>query len=84
MSHDQLGRIDPDKGFGLGFGVDGKGPLPEIGSAGEYNWGGFFYTSFIIDPKEDMIVISMMQLHPAGGYNLDARIKILAYQALSD
>ncbi len=84
MSHDQLGRIDPDMGFGLGFGIDGKGPLKEIGSVGEYNWGGFYYTSFIIDPKEDMIVISMMQLHPTGGYNLDARIKILAYQSLVD
>ena len=28
MSHDQLGKIGPDQGFGLGFGVDGvKSPL---------------------------------------------------------
>jgi CubicO group peptidase (beta-lactamase class C family) len=84
MSHDQLGSIDPQTGFGLGFGISGKAPLKEIGSVGEYNWGGFYYTSFIIDPKEDMIVISMMQLHPTGGYNLDSRIKILAYQSLVD
>jgi CubicO group peptidase (beta-lactamase class C family) len=84
MTHDQLGQIGPDTGFGLGFGIDGKAPLKEIGSVGEYSWGGFFYTSFVIDPKEDMIVISMMQLHPTGGYNLDARIKILAYQSLVD
>jgi CubicO group peptidase (beta-lactamase class C family) len=84
MSHDQLGRIDPDMGFGLGFGIRGKAPLKEIGSPGEFNWGGFYYTSFLIDPKEDMVVISMMQLHPTGGYNLDARIKVLAYQALVD
>jgi CubicO group peptidase (beta-lactamase class C family) len=84
MSHDQLGKIDPEKGFGLGFGIDGKAPLPEIGTVGSFGWGGFFYTKFIIDPREDMIVISMMQLHPTGGYNLDARINILAYQALVD
>jgi CubicO group peptidase (beta-lactamase class C family) len=82
MSHDQLGSIDPARGFGLGFGVDGKVPLVEIGSAGAFSWGGFFYTSFIIDPKEDLIVISMAQLHPTGNYDLDARVKILAYQAL--
>jgi CubicO group peptidase (beta-lactamase class C family) len=82
MSHDQLGRIDPEHGFGLGFGIEGKGPLTEIGSTGAFAWGGFFYTSFFIDPKEDLIVISMAQLHPTGGYNLDARVKILAYQAL--
>ena len=85
MSHDQLGRIDPDRGFGLGFGVDGvKAPLSEVGSAGSFNWGGFFYTSFVIDPKEDMIVISMAQLHPTGELGLEATIQALAYQALSD
>jgi CubicO group peptidase (beta-lactamase class C family) len=84
MTHDQTGEIDPVHGFGLGFGIDGKTPLPDIGTVGAFGWGGFFYTKFIIDPKEDMIVISMMQLHPTGGYNLDARINILAYQALVD
>jgi CubicO group peptidase (beta-lactamase class C family) len=83
MTHDQLGKIDPAHGFGLGFGIDGvKGPLPELGSIGSFNWGGFYYTSFIVDPKEDMIVISMAQLHPTGGVTVDAKVKVLAYQAL--
>ena len=65
MTEDQLGKISPEQGFGLGFGVDGvKAPLSELGSAGEYNWDGFFYTEFSIDPKEQMIVIFMGQLHP--------------------
>ncbi len=85
MTHDQLGPISQEMGFGLGFGVDGvKAPLSELGSAGEFGWGGFFYTSFSIDPKEDMIVISMAQLHPTGGLGLDKEIHVLAYQALSD
>jgi CubicO group peptidase (beta-lactamase class C family) len=85
MTHDQLGKIDRDRGFGLGFGIDGvKGPLPELGSASSFNWGGFYYTSFIVDPKEDMIVISMAQLHPTGGLALDAKVKVLAYEALAD
>ncbi len=85
MSHDQLGKIDHDMGFGLGFGVSGvRSPLPELGSAGEFSWGGFYYTSFTIDPKEDMIVISMAQLHPTGGLGLDKEINVLAYQSLND
>lgn len=85
MTHDQLGKIDPEHGFGLGFGIDGvKVPLHELGSVGSYNWGGFYYTSFFIDPKEDMIVISMAQLHPTGGLELDQKVKVLAYQALLD
>jgi CubicO group peptidase (beta-lactamase class C family) len=85
MSQDQLGKIGPDQGFGLGFGVDGvKGPLSELGSPGTYNWGGFFYTGFSIDPKEQMIVIFMAQLHPTGDLTLDREVHVLAYQAIND
>jgi len=85
MTHDQLGQISADQDFGLGFGIDGvKTPLNELGSTGAYNWGGFFYTAFSIDPKEDMIVIFMAQLHPTGGLALDAQVHQLAYQAIVD
>lgn len=85
MTHDQLGKIGPDQGFGLGFGVEGvKAPLSELGSPGEYNWGGFFYTAFSIDPREQMIVIFMAQLHPTGDSTLDREVHALAYQAIND
>jgi CubicO group peptidase (beta-lactamase class C family) len=85
MTQDHLGRISADQSFGLGFGVDGvKSPLAELGSSGEYNWGGFFYTAFVIDPKEQMITIFMAQLHPTGGLNLDRLLHTLAYQAIID
>jgi CubicO group peptidase (beta-lactamase class C family) len=85
MTHDQLGKIDPEQGFGLGFGVSGmKSPLSELGSPGEYNWGGFFYTGFTIDPKEQMIVVFMAQLHPTGHLTLDREVNVLAYQAIND
>jgi len=85
MTHDQLGKITPDMGFGLGFGIDGvKAPLSELGSIGSYNWGGFFYTGFSIDPKEQMIVVFMAQLHPTGDLTLDRQVHELAYQAIND
>jgi CubicO group peptidase (beta-lactamase class C family) len=85
MTHDQLGRISDDQAFGLGFGIDGvKTPLKELGSVGAFAWGGFFYTAFSIDPKEDMIVIFMGQLHPTGGLKLDSQVHELAYQAIMD
>jgi CubicO group peptidase (beta-lactamase class C family) len=85
MTHDQLGKISPEQGFGLGFGVEGvKAPLSELGSPGEYSWGGFFYTGFSIDPKEQMIVVFMGQLHPTGDLTLDREVGVLAYQALVD
>jgi CubicO group peptidase (beta-lactamase class C family) len=85
MTHDQLGKISSERDFGLGFGVEGvKEPLPELGSPGEYSWGGFFYTAFYIDPREQMIVIFMAQLHPTGDLHLDKEVKVLSYQAIID
>jgi len=85
MTHDQLGKIAPDQAFGLGFGIEGvKEPLGELGTPGAYSWGGFFYTAFSIDPKEDMIVIFMGQLHPTGDLQLDRQVHELAYQAIND
>jgi CubicO group peptidase (beta-lactamase class C family) len=85
MTHDQIGKIGPERGFGLGFGIDGvKSPLGELGSPGEFNWGGFFYTAFVIDPKEQMITVFMAQLHPEGGLTLDRTFHVLAEQAIID
>ncbi len=85
MTHDQLGKIGPERAFGLGFGIDGvKTPLSELGTPGTYNWGGFFYTAFTIDPKEQMIVVFMAQLHPTGDLELDRQVHELAYQAIND
>ncbi len=85
MSHDQLGKIAPDMGFGIGFGISGaKGPLDELGSVGDLGWGGFFYTTFSIDKKEDMIIVFMAQLHPAGDLRLDREVEVLAEQAIND
>ena len=84
MTHDQLGKIAPDQGFGLGFGIEGiKSPLAELGSSGAYAWGGFFYTTFSIDPKEQMILVFMAQLHPTGDLTLDGQVHELAYQAIT-
>ena len=58
--------------------------LREIGSVGRYGWGGFFFTDFFVDPQEQMIGIFLCQLHPSGGLDLGARIRILSYQAIAD
>ncbi len=72
-------------GYGLGFGVYSEPRhLTELGSLGSYYWGGFYYTAFVIDPKEDLVAIFMGQLHPSGGLNLDAQAIRLAYQAIKD
>lgn len=82
MTHDQLGPKFPEQAFGLGFGIDGlKTPLDELGSPGQYQWGGFFYTGFTIDPVEDMYTVFMAQLHP-GSPSIMGEFHTLAYAAL--
>jgi CubicO group peptidase (beta-lactamase class C family) len=85
MTQDQVQGKRQDGGYGLGFGVNSDAKyLTELGSIGGYYWGGFYYTAFVIDPKEDMIAIFMGQLHPTGGLNLDSKVIRLAYQAIND
>ncbi len=83
ISQDHVGDLVDGMGYGLGFGTYSEtSHLRELGSIGAYFWGGFFYTSFIIDPEEDMIVIFMGQLYPTGGLNLNNKVLNLAYQAI--
>jgi CubicO group peptidase (beta-lactamase class C family) len=84
MTHDQLGPGFPEQAFGLGFGIDGvKMPLHELGSPGQYEWGGFYYTGFTIDPVEGMITVFMAQLHP-GSPATEGNFHTAAYAALED
>jgi CubicO group peptidase (beta-lactamase class C family) len=84
MTHDQLGPNFPEQSFGLGFGIDGvKTPLHGLGSPGQYQWGGFYYTAFTIDPVEDMITVFMAQLHP-GDPDTAGNFHTVAYTAVED
>lgn len=85
MTQDHVQGKRADGGFGLGFGVVSEPRfLTELGSIGTYDWAGFYFTRFIIDPKEDLIVIFMSQLHPDNGLDLDRKVIRLAYQAIQD
>ena len=43
MTHDQLGKVGPDQGFGLGFGIEGiKSPSVGIGNTGCVQLGRIF------------------------------------------
>lgn len=70
MTADHLGAIvsrgptfaGPGYTWGLGLAVrqgDGVSALP--GSAGDYFWFGAFGTNFWVDPKEELIVVCMLQ-----------------------
>ncbi len=80
----QMGFGRSGVGFGLGFAVAlDQGDIGEIGSAGEYNWGGAAGTRFWIDPEENLIGIFMVQSIPHRT-RLAQTFKVLTYQAIVD
>ena len=71
-------------GFGLGFGlVVDPAAGGVIGSVGEFNWGGAAGTVFWIDPVEEIVVVSMIQLM-SSPWPLRSDLKVATYQALID
>jgi CubicO group peptidase (beta-lactamase class C family) len=85
MSQNHVAGKISDESYGLGFGaISSPLQLSELGSVGAYSWGGFYFTSFMIDPKEDMVILFMGQLHPTGGLNLETKAIRLSYQAIKD
>ncbi len=72
-------------GFGLGFSINGgPGATSQMGSAGEYAWGGAASTIFWIDPKEELIVVFMTQLMPSRTFDFRGQLKNLVYSSIVD
>jgi len=72
------------QGFGLGFAVrteTGQNPLP--GSTGSFYWTGAYGTTFFIDPKQQLIIIMMVQVPFSTVTFYRNKVRYLAYQALS-
>ena len=58
---------DHGDGFGLGLGiVTDDNSRKDLGSAGTFGWGGFYYTYFWVDPYEELVAVILAQLHPWG------------------
>lgn len=77
---------DQGQGFGLGFAVrteTGENPLP--GSVGSFYWTGAYGTNFYADPRQQMVIIMMIQSYGPNSNNNAYRhaFRYLAYGALT-
>jgi CubicO group peptidase (beta-lactamase class C family) len=93
MTADHLGTITgagdylpgPGYGFGLGFAVRRETGLASLtGTAGDYNWGGAYGTAFWIDPKEQLVVVSMTQAPGPIRVHYRQLLKTFVLQAIED
>ncbi|MHC4741300.1 MAG: serine hydrolase domain-containing protein [Planctomycetota bacterium] len=83
MTSDHVGELKKDQGFGLGVSVVRNSQ--EAGGfdcVGAYGWGGFWYTTFFVDPGKELIAICMGQIHPDGEATLNKQFRGLVYEAL--
>ncbi len=73
------------QGFGLGFSiVEDVGARGLPGSKGEFGWGGAYHSTYWVDPTEELVVVYLTQLIPAGGLDDHGRLRALIYQAIKD
>jgi CubicO group peptidase (beta-lactamase class C family) len=73
------------EGFGLGFSVLlDLGARGTPGTVGELAWGGAYHSTYWIDPAEELVVVYMTQLVPAGDIDDHEKLRALVYQALID
>jgi CubicO group peptidase (beta-lactamase class C family) len=69
-------------GYGLGVSVlFNPASAGNLGSEGQFGWGGAATTHVVIDPKEDLVAIYCTQIMP-GDFNLINQFKTLVYQAI--
>jgi CubicO group peptidase (beta-lactamase class C family) len=56
----------------------------ELGSPGEFAWGGAASTIFFVDPAEELTVLFFTQLLLSSSYPIRPRLRQLVYQAVVD
>ena len=75
----------PGQGFGLGFSVvKDVGQYGALSSVGEYGWGGAYHSVYWVDPKEQLVVIYMTQLLPAGNIDDYGKLRAGVYSSIVD
>lgn len=85
MTRDHVAGLKKDGGFGLGVSVKRETPSAALGDGtGAFGWGGFWYTTFFVDPEQQLIGVCMGQLHPDGGATLNSKFEGLVRQAVVD
>lgn len=85
MVQNQIGDINLGyKKFGLGFAITTDKEAARVPpSAGTYDWGGYYGTTYWVDPKEGVIGLIMTQKVPNSYADLGEKFKVLVYQAIT-
>ena len=84
MTQNQIGAVNQgDHKFGLGFSITMPQNAKAPGlSAGSYEWGGIFGTTYWVDPQEKLVVLVYTQKYPSStSRDLASSFKTAVYQS---
>lgn len=89
LNEKQLATVDFDSIVGYGYGNFMRVmQTPELagsnGTPGEYGWDGLPGTYFMIDPREELILIYMQQIEQNGDLSLRRKMRQIVYGALEE
>lgn len=86
MTTNQIGNLSLGANkFGLGFEITTQSGQAKLGiTEGSFAWGGFFATTYWVDPKEKLVCLLFMQQWPLSHGEIQDKFKAMVYQALND
>jgi CubicO group peptidase (beta-lactamase class C family) len=72
------------EGFSLGFRtLERAGAVGRVESVGSYGWGGAYASTYLVDPKERLVLVFMINQFPDRS-GVPAKFPMLVYQALME
>ena len=85
ITTNQIGDLNQGNNkFGLGFAItSAKSAALLPVSEGSFDWGGFFGTTYWVDPREGIVALIYTQKVPNSYGDLTDKFKVLVYQAIT-
>ncbi|RYC71570.1 MULTISPECIES: serine hydrolase domain-containing protein [Spirosoma] len=86
ITQNQIGDLNQGLNkFGLGFSITSERSAARLPvSAGAFDWGGFFGTTYWVDPNEKVVALLYTQKVPNSYGDLTDKFKVLVYQAITE
>lgn len=86
ITTNQIGDLNQGQNkFGLGFSITSEKSAARLPvSEGAFDWGGFFGTTYWVDPKEKIVALLYTQKVPNSFGDLNDKFRVLVYQAITE
>ncbi len=86
ITTNQIGKLNLGSNkFGLGFEITTASGQAKLGvTEGSFAWGGYFATTYWVDPKEHLVCLLFLQQIPLSHSEIQDKFRAMVYQTLTD